>query len=61
VLQKIIKTGATASVAHSCGLLLYDSNVHKGTQLEAAHNTHTDTVTVPMYVENAPAKVKISV
>jgi hypothetical protein len=40
---------------------MYDSNVQKGTQLEEAHNTHTDTVKVPMYVENALAKVKISV
>jgi hypothetical protein len=65
-LQNIIKTGATVSVSHSCGLLLYDSTVHKDTQLEGAHSTQPDTVkptcqyTVPMYDENALAKVKIS-
>jgi len=66
VLQKIIETGATVSVSHSCGLLLYDSAVHKDTKLEGAHNIQPDTVKptcqnkVQMYVENALAKVKIS-
>ena len=61
-LQKITKNGAIVSVSHSCGLLLYDSNVHKGMQLERAHNTNPDTVKhtchykVPVYVENALAK-----
>jgi len=64
--QNITKTGATVSVSHSCGLLLYDSAVHKDTKLEGAHNIQPDTVKptcqnkVQMYVENALAKVKIS-